>query len=101
MPPLEHCHQPSKVLEKAFELFDHFPVTALCAEQSKRAKSNLEVQQWAFFSGYLLAKEENFGLGTSSKHKNVTEICEEVNKSQGLIQVLSHDLGPASCANPL
>ena len=41
----------------------------------------MEVQQWAFFSGYLLAKEENFALGTSSKHKNVTEICEEVNKS--------------------
>ena len=63
------------------ELFDHFPLTALCTEQSKRAKSNLEVQKWAFFSGYLLAKEENFGLGTSSKHKNVIEICEEVNKS--------------------
>ena len=31
--------------------------------------------------GYLLAKEGNFGLGTSSKHKNVTEICKEVNKS--------------------
>ena len=30
--------------------------------------------------GYLLAKEENFGLGISSKHKNVTEIREEVNK---------------------
>ena len=41
----------------------------------------MEVQKWAFFSGYLLAKEENFGLGTSSKHKNVTKICEEVNKS--------------------
>ena len=64
-----------------FELFDHFPLTTLCAKQSKRAKLNLEVQKWAFFSGYLLAKEENFGLGTSSKHKNVTEICEEVNKS--------------------
>nr|POE93159.1 hypothetical protein CFP56_40312 [Quercus suber] len=54
---------------------------ALCAKQSKRAKSNLEVQKWAFFSSNLLAKEENFGLGTSSKHKNVTEICEEVNKT--------------------
>ena len=41
----------------------------------------MEVQKWAFFSGYLLAKEENFGSGTSSKHKNVTEIYEEVNKS--------------------
>ena len=41
----------------------------------------MEVQKWAFFSGYLLAEEENFGLGISSKHKNVTEICEEVNKS--------------------
>ena len=38
----------------------------------------MEVQKWAFFSGYLLAKEENFGLGTSSKYKNVTEICEEM-----------------------
>ena len=47
---------------------------------NQRAKSNLEIQKWAFFSGYLLAKEENFGLGTSSKHKNATEICEEVNK---------------------
>ncbi|KAL4614682.1 hypothetical protein ACB092_07G071000 [Castanea dentata] len=63
-----------------FELFDHFPLTALCAEQLKRAKSNLEVQKWAFFSSYLLAKEENFGLGTSSKHKNVTKISEEINK---------------------
>ena len=63
------------------ELFDHFPLTALCVEQLKMVKSNLEVQKWAFFLGYLLAKEENFGLGTSSKHKNVTEICEEVNKS--------------------
>ena len=54
------------------ELFDHYPLTVLCAEQSKRAKSNLEIQKWAFFLGYLLAKEENFGLGTSSKHKNVT-----------------------------
>ena len=41
----------------------------------------MEVQNWAFFSSYLLAKEENFGLGTSSKHKNVTEIYEEANKS--------------------
>ena len=41
----------------------------------------MEVQKWAFFSSYLLAKEENFGLGTSSKHKNVTEISKEVNKS--------------------
>nr|POE93166.1 hypothetical protein CFP56_40319 [Quercus suber] len=65
---------------QTFELFDHFPIMALCAKQSKRAKSNLEVQKWAFFSSNLLAKEENFGLGTSSKHKNVTEICEEVNK---------------------
>ena len=62
------------------KLFDHYPLTALCAEQSKRAKSNLEIQKWAFFSGYLLAKEEKFGFGTSSKHKNATEICEEVNK---------------------
>ena len=57
------------------ELFDHYPLAALCVEQSKRAKSNLEVQKWAFFLGYLLAKEEIFGLGTSSKHKNVTETC--------------------------
>ena len=71
------------------ELFDHFPLTALCAKQLKRAKSNLEVQKWAFFLGYLLAKEENFGLGTSSKHKNVTEICEEVNKS------------PRPCSGPI
>nr|POF02863.1 hypothetical protein CFP56_10921 [Quercus suber] len=63
------------------ELFDYYPLTALCVEQSKRAKSNLEVQKWVFFSGYLLAKEENFGLETSSKHKNVTEICEEINES--------------------
>ena len=51
------------------KLFDHYPLTALCAERSKRAKSNLEVQKWAFFLGYLLAKEENFGLRISSKHK--------------------------------
>ena len=63
------------------ELFDHYPLMALCAKQSKKAKSNLEVQKWAFFLGYLLVKEEEFGLGTSSKHKNVTKICEEVNKS--------------------
>ena len=81
------------------ELFDHFSLTTLCTEQSKRAKSNLEVQKWAFFSGYLLAKEENFLFGTSSKHKNVIEICEEVNKSPGLTQVLSHALGPAPCPN--
>ena len=66
---------------QTYELFDHFSLMALYVEQSKRAKSNLEVQKWAFFSGYLLAKEENFGLGTSSKYKNVTEICEEVNMS--------------------
>ena len=62
------------------KLFDHYPLTALYAKRSKRTKSNLEVQKWAFFLGYLLAKEENFGLGISSKHKKVTKIREEVNK---------------------
>ena len=46
------------------ELFDHFQLMALYVEQSKRAKSNLEVKKWAFFSGYLLVKEEKFGLAT-------------------------------------
>ena len=83
MPPTKQGPRKSVRREESqtFELFDHFPLMALYAEQSKRAKSNLEVQKWAFFSSYFLAKEENFGLRTSSKHKNVIEICEEVNKS--------------------
>ena len=62
------------------KLFDQYLLTDLCVEQSKRAKSNLKVQKWAIFASYLLAKEENFGLGTNLKHRNVTEIYDGVNK---------------------
>ena len=65
---------------QTFELFDQYPLIALCAEQSKMAKSNLKVKKWAFVASYLLAKEENFGLGTNLEHRNLTKIHDEVNK---------------------
>ena len=60
LPPTKQCPRKNIRSEESqtSELFDHYPLTALCAKQSKRAKSNLEVQKWAFFSGYLLVKEE-------------------------------------------